>query len=129
MRQEKIFYVYIMASRSHQLYIGVTSDIEVRAKQHRDHRYKGWSDTYNCERLVWFQRFSDPNNAIARETQLKKWRREKKIALIERNNPTWQDLSEPWGKPVPLYQWPKQTAGSSAAPSKNPDGSGRNDPP
>jgi putative endonuclease len=114
MWQERTYYVYIMASRTHVLYIGITGDIEVRAKQHREHQYKGFTDDYNCERLVYFERFGDPNTAIARETQLKKWRREKKLALITKQNPTWQDLSEVWRTPIELYQWPERNAKPTA---------------
>ena len=103
MDEHRLYYVYIMASRTHVLYIGITGDIEVRAKEHREHKNKGFSDDYNCERLVYFERYGDPGTAIKRETQLKKWRREKKLALIEKQNPTWQDLSADWGKPIAPY--------------------------
>ena len=103
MDEQRLYYVYIMASRTHVLYIGITGDIEARANQHREHRNKGFSDDYNCERLVFFERFGDPGTAIKRETQLKKWRREKKLALIQKQNPTWQDLSEVWRTPIKLY--------------------------
>jgi hypothetical protein len=63
-----------------------------------------------CGRLVYFERHGDPSTAIARETQLKTWRREKKIQLIERDNPRWQDLSAPWGKPIELYTAPTTPA-------------------
>jgi len=56
----------------------------------------GFAGTYNCNRLVWFERFLDPSNAIAREKQLKGWIRAKKIALIQKDNPTWEDRSEGW---------------------------------
>jgi putative endonuclease len=57
---------------------------------------EGFSATYNCDRLVWFERFSEIDLAIEREKQLKRWRRAKKVALIEEKNPTWVDLSEAW---------------------------------
>ncbi len=76
---------------------------------------EGFTAKYNIERLVWYQIFSDVRDAIAREKQIKRWRREKKIHLIELLDPTWQDLSEEWGKPIlPLTQ----TAGPSAPPAK-----------
>ena len=58
--------------------------------------YDGFSATYQCNRLVWFERFGSPLGAIAREKQLKGWLRAKKIALIEKSNPTWSDLSDGW---------------------------------
>ena len=125
MREEKMFYVYIMASRSRKLYIGATSEIEHRVSQHKNHVHEGFTDKYNCTRLVYLQRFGEASAAITRETQLKKWRREKKDALIHDRNPTWEDLSEGWGKPTEPYVWPEETAGSSA-PSAAAD-SGRND--
>jgi len=62
--------------------------------------YEGYSKQYNCNRLVWFERHGDVHLAIAREKQLKRWTRAKKIALIKQQNPTWIDLSEGWGKPL-----------------------------
>jgi putative endonuclease len=93
---EKIYFTYIVASRSHTLYIGVTGDLRKRVFEHNQRKHMGFSDTYNCNRLVWFERFTGPNSAIAREKQLKGWIRAKKIALIEKSNPTWNDLSEGW---------------------------------
>jgi putative endonuclease len=94
--QERSFYVYIVASRSHTLYIGFTSNIEQRVWEHRTKKYPGFSATYNCNRLVWLERFTYAATGTAREKQLKGWVRAKKIALIERGNPTWCDLSEGW---------------------------------
>jgi putative endonuclease len=95
-REERIYFTYIVASRSRTLYIGMTGDLLKRVFQHKDRTFEGFSSQYNCNRLVWFERFMDPRNAIAREKQLKGWRREKKIALIKKSNPTWADLSEGW---------------------------------
>ncbi len=108
---ERQYYVYIMASRSHTLYIGFTSEIEVRVRQHKAGTYDGFSKTYNCNRLVYFERFAFANNSIAREKQLKRWSRAKKIALIEAQNPTWTDLSDDWGKPIPSYRADAPPAG------------------
>ena len=93
---EKIYFTYIVASRSHTLYIGVTGDLRKRVFEHKQRKHMGFSDTYNCNRLVWFERHPYVRDAIAREKQLKGWSRVKKIALIEKNNPTWNDLSEGW---------------------------------
>ncbi len=89
-----------MASRSHNFYVGVTNDIERRVRQHKEHAFEGFTARYNIDRLVWYKIYGDVHHAIALEKQLKGWRREKKIALIELLNPTWQDLSEEWGKPI-----------------------------
>jgi putative endonuclease len=80
------------------LYIGVTSNLEKRVHEHKHHLLPGFSATYNTNRLVYYERFSDIRSAIDRETQLKHWRREKKEWLIEKMNPTWRDLAEDWGK-------------------------------
>ena len=95
-RDERVYYTYIVASRSHTLYIGVTGDLHQRIFQHKQKAFEGFSATYNCNRLVWFERFGSPGDAIAREKQLKGWIPAKKIALIERMNPAWVDLSEGW---------------------------------
>ena len=93
------YYVYIIASKSRVLYIGVTNDLERRLFEHRQKLIPGFTSKYNISRLVYFELFGDVRDAIAREKQLKGWRREKKIALIESPNPTWQDLSEAWHPP------------------------------
>ncbi len=93
---ERTYFTYIMASRSHTLYIGITSDLRRRVFQHKWREKEGFTARYNCDRLVWFQSFSEASQAIQREKELKGWRREKKITLIEGINPTWQDLSRDW---------------------------------
>jgi putative endonuclease len=98
----KLYTVYIMASRSLTLYVGITSDLQRRTIQHQNHRFDGFTSKYKVERLVYYERFANVHSAIAREKQLKNWRRDKKIALIKSMNPTWLDLSEEWGKPVIL---------------------------
>jgi putative endonuclease len=99
--QERSYCTYIVASRSRTLYIGVTSTLQTRVAQHKAKEYEGFSATYNCDRLVYFECYADPEAAIAREKQLKGWTRAKKIALIEKANSSWIDLSEQWGKPIP----------------------------
>jgi putative endonuclease len=89
---ERIRFTYIMASRSRTLYTGVTGDLTRRAFEHKK-KHGGFSTRYNCNRLVWFERFSDVREAIQREKELKGWRRAKKLALVESANPTWEDLS------------------------------------
>ena len=103
--------VYIMASRTHVFYVGVTNDIARRVREHKQRVHEGFTSRYNVDRLVWYEVWSDVHKAIGREKQIKPWRREKKIRLIESLNPTWQDLSEEWGKPIqPL----RRTADPSA---------------
>ncbi|MGA2888886.1 MAG: GIY-YIG nuclease family protein [Terracidiphilus sp.] len=96
--EERHYFTYIVASRSRTLYIGITGDLRTRVFQHKQKIHQGFSATYNCNRLVWFEQHLIPTRAIAREKQLKGWTRAKKIALIEQANPTWEDLSEPWYK-------------------------------
>lgn len=98
--RNRVYYTYIVASRTRILYVGVTGDIELRIVQHKNKSFEGFTANYKCNRLVWYQRFGDVRSAIAREKQLKGWAREKKLALIKRMNPTWIDLSENWGKPL-----------------------------
>jgi putative endonuclease len=95
--QERVYYTYIVASRTRSLYIGMSGDLERRVQQHRLLDGDGFTARYRCDRLVWFERFADPLAAITREKELKGWTRAKKIALIERENLTWVDLSANWG--------------------------------
>jgi putative endonuclease len=97
------YYVYIVASRTHALYIGVTGRIEQRIREHKEKAFEGFTANYNCNRLVYYERYSTPGRAIAREKQLKGRSRAKKLALIKTTNPTWIDLSEEWGKPIQLF--------------------------
>ena len=86
-----------MASRSLTLYIGVTGHLSRRVLQHKLHEYpKGFTAHYKIERLVYFEAFGEIDHAIAREKQLKSWRRDKKIAVIKAMNPAWNDLAEHW---------------------------------
>jgi putative endonuclease len=93
---EHLYFTYIMASRSHTLYIGVTSNLQKRIFDHKWKEHPGFTERYNCDRLVWFEGFQEIALAIAREKQLKGWRRDRKIALIEKTNPAWVDLSKEW---------------------------------
>jgi putative endonuclease len=88
------YYVYIMTNTSRTLYIGVTNNLIRRIQEHRDGQIPGFTRRYNIHKLVYFEQGDDINSALFREKQLKKWRREKKIALIESVNPEWRDLSE-----------------------------------
>ena len=96
MRTQKSYFVYILASLSGTLYIGVTNDLHSRAWQHKQHEIEGFTKEYGADRLVYWETFYDVRNAIDREKQLKGWRREKKITLIEKSNSQWRDLSREW---------------------------------
>jgi putative endonuclease len=85
--------VYIMTNRSNSvLYTGVTSNLVRRVYEHKEHLVKGFTDTYNLEKLVYYEVTEDMTSAIMREKQIKGWLRRKKIALVEGANPQWQDL-------------------------------------
>jgi putative endonuclease len=98
MRVPKHFYVYIMTSgpRSHVLYTGITVNLPRRIFQHKHKLIPGFTSRYNVTRLVYYQMFVYPGDAIAREKEIKGWRRSKKIALIESMNPHWRDLAMDW---------------------------------
>ena len=88
-------YTYIMTNSNNSvLYIGVTSNLTKRVLEHKNHMYKGFSDKYNCTKLVYFEEFYKINDAIKREKQLKNWHRDWKINLITNFNNNWKDLSE-----------------------------------
>ena len=90
----KQYFVYILASRKHgTLYIGVTNDLIRRTHQHKLKAVRGFTKQYDVHKLMYFEIFDDPLSAITREKQLKKWNREWKIQLIEKENPDWRDLS------------------------------------
>jgi putative endonuclease len=93
----RTFYVYMMMSSSRRaLYTGVTGNLMTRVRQHKNHVIEGFCDKYNCTRLVYFEPFFYVKNAIGREKQIKGWRREKKIGLIEAMNPEYRDLASHW---------------------------------
>ena len=99
MAEEKRYYVYIMSSLSRRIYTGVTNNLFRRVMQHKSGEYKGFTQRYRINRLVYYESFQYVNNAIGREKRIKGLDRAKRVALIERNNPTWDDLAEEWGKP------------------------------
>ncbi|WP_314949207.1 GIY-YIG nuclease family protein [Bradyrhizobium cosmicum] len=87
------YYVYILASKiGGTLYIGVTNDLIRRVAEHKSKLIESFTEQYDVVRLVYFEQFDDPENAIKREKRLKKWKRAWKIALIEKDNPDWNDL-------------------------------------
>jgi putative endonuclease len=90
------YYVYILASATRTLYIGVTNDLAGRIQQHQQPHPSSFASRYNITRLMYYETFAHPRDAIAREKQLKGWLRAKKIALTEEMNPEWRDLSAGW---------------------------------
>lgn len=87
-------FAYVLASKSGVLYTGVTNNLDRRILQHRQGDIPSFSQRYRAIRLVYHERLGDIRSAIAREKQIKGWRRARKIALIESINPSWRDLAE-----------------------------------
>jgi len=124
-----MYYVYIVTNKHHSvLYIGVTGNLENRIQEHRDRLTEGFTKTYQATKLIYYEDYPDPLSAIAREKQLKGWRRAKKITLIGKQNPRWIDLFDviTAGFDVDLLNREKQeplivrdSAPGRSAPSKN----------
>jgi len=96
MLTDKTFYLYIIASKTGTLYVGMTNNIKRRVYEHKYHLIPGFTDKYRIERLLYVEKINDPVSAIKREKQIKAWRREKKVSLIDSINPQWNDLSQDW---------------------------------
>ena len=92
----RTYYVYIMGNRARVLYVGVTNDLARRVEEHKRGLLRGFTSRFHVTRLVHFEEFVDIRDAIAREKELKGWRRSRKIELIEERNLEWQDLAERW---------------------------------
>lgn len=91
------YWVYMVSNKTRStLYIGVTNDLIVRVSQHRRGEIPGFTQDYHCTYLVYCSHFRDIRDAIAWEKQLKDWRRSQKNALVERDNPRWEDLAAHW---------------------------------
>ena len=103
----KTYFVYIITNRSKTLYTGVTNSLMRRVWEHKTGNGSEFAARYKLDRLVYYERFEDVRNAIAREKQIKGWLRVKKIALIASVNPAWRDLSEEWYK---RHQYQPQSA-------------------
>ena len=87
------YYVYVLAGRiGGTLYVGVTNDLIRRVYEHKSKSTEGFTEKYDVAKLVYFEQFDDPENAIRREKRLKKWNRARKVRLIEELNPNWDDL-------------------------------------
>ena len=95
--REHRYFVYIVASRTGTLHIGMTNSLDQRVLQHKSGEIEGFASKYHCDRLVYYESFDDVHKAIGREKQLKGWARAKKIALIESMNPRWVDLADKIG--------------------------------
>ncbi len=95
---DRTYYVYLLASKSRRLYIGVTNNLERRLYEHKSKLVEGFTKRYNIDRLVYFEQTVDVLSAIAREKQIKGWSRDKKVTLIGSVNSTWEDLSSEWYK-------------------------------
>ena len=89
-------FVYILASRTQRLYVGVTNDLIRRVCEHKNGTIAGFTRRYGIDRLVYFESFNEPIQAIAREKQIKDYARVKKLAMISSANPEWNDLAELW---------------------------------
>jgi putative endonuclease len=93
----KHYYVYVLASKTHRLYVGVTGNLERRIGEHKSKIHSdSFTSRYNINQLVHYEIFGSIHEAIAREKELKGWLKYKKYALIEAANPQWHDLSEEW---------------------------------
>lgn len=93
----KEYFVYMLTNKYHNvLYTGVTNNIRRRVHEHKRKLVSGFTKKYNCTNLVWFEKFTDVNLAIVREKQIKVWQRSWKNNLVEKDNPTRQDLAEDW---------------------------------
>ena len=96
MQERNQYYIYIMTNKSGTLYVGMTSNIKKRVFEHKDKLIAGFTKKYNISRLIYFETFGDVYSAIAREKTIKGWLRKKKIELISKTNPDWEDLSSDW---------------------------------
>ena len=93
--QSMTYFVYILASqRNGTLYVGVTNNLARRIHEHREKIIEGFTSQYNVTKLVWFDQTDSIEEAISHEKRLKRWQRAWKIALIEKTNPSWNDLYE-----------------------------------
>lgn len=92
-----------MASKSRTLYTGVTNDLHRRVCEHKNDLIPGFTSKYRIHRLVYYEHLTNVSSAITRENEIKGWSRSKKVALIELENPVWEDLAEHWYDNVPTF--------------------------
>ncbi len=114
------YYVYIMTNKSRTLYVGMTSNLEWRVRQHKTKQIAGFTSKYNVTRLAFYESFPTALDAIAAEKRIKGWTRIKKLALIESKNPDWVDLATDWfgdlpasrgDVPTPTRRWNETARG------------------
>ena len=97
MPREHRYYVYLLTNKNDKvMYVGVTNNLERRVHEHKTKMVPGFTEKYNVDKLVYFEETHDVRAAIAREKEIKKWRREKKNNLVVARNPEWKDLSDGW---------------------------------
>lgn len=101
MSSDDRYFVYILSNASRTLYVGVTNDLVRRVHEHKQKQAPGFTARYNVTQLVYFEEAAHPQVAIAREKELKGWRRSRKLLLISEGNPTWRDLAEDEG----FFSW------------------------
>ena len=89
----KTYYIYVLRNDSGNFYIGITSNLQKRIWEHKNKVVEGFTKKYNITKLVYYEEYSDPENAILREKQLKNWNRKKKIMLITKVNPSFEELN------------------------------------
>ncbi len=95
--QDKYYYVYLLTNWNNKVvYVGMINNLYRRISEHKNKLIRGFTQKYNCNKLVYYESFNDVNAAIFREKEIKKWRREKKNNLVITLNPEWRDLSEEW---------------------------------
>jgi len=94
--REHEYFVYIMASKSRVLYTGMTNNLSARVLEHKSDRIEGFTKLLRVHRLVYFESYNYVRSAIARGKEIKHWVRQRRVALIESMNPTWEDLAEKW---------------------------------
>ncbi len=97
MSTERKYYVYLLVNWNNKvIYVGMTSDLQKRIYEHKHKLVKGFTEKYNVNKLVYYEETTDVHTALAREKEIKKWRREKKDNLVKTMNPAWRDLSLQW---------------------------------
>ena len=96
------YFVYIMASKSRVLYTGMTNNLSARVLEHKTEQLGGFTKRYRVHRLVYFESYNYVQTAISREKEIKRWIRQRRVALIESTNPTWEDLAGDWFTPERL---------------------------
>ncbi|MEO1707834.1 MAG: GIY-YIG nuclease family protein [Pseudomonadota bacterium] len=88
-----MFYVYMMTNKNNTvIYTGHTDDLAKRVFEHQNHQHKGFTDRYNCEKLVWYEAHENRDDAKERERRIKRWARSWKVTLVQEMNPEWRDL-------------------------------------